>query len=60
MPVSFEGLDYERYLFKPVDNCEGGGLWADVYLPDTPPKNGHTGWPVGELWLTPQEKDSCS
>ncbi|EIW66558.1 hypothetical protein M231_02257 [Tremella mesenterica] len=45
MPVSFEGLAYERILFKPVDNCEDGGLHADVYLP-TEKKNGYTSWPV--------------
>ena len=48
MPISFEGLPYTRHLFKAIDNCEGGGLYADVYTPDSPPKNGLTGWPVGK------------
>lgn len=44
--VSFEGIPFHRFLYKEYDNCEGGGVWADVYLPDKTTKNGFTGWPV--------------
>ncbi|ORY24493.1 Alpha/Beta hydrolase protein [Naematelia encephala] len=33
MPTSFEGLDYERHLFKSVVNNESDGCFADVYFP---------------------------
>lgn len=42
-----------RLLFKPLHEVEGGGCWADVFLPKRSQPGGgleqpERGWPVGE------------
>lgn len=36
MPVSREGFEYTRHLFKPVPGAATGGCHADVFLPSSP------------------------
>lgn len=34
-----------RLLYKPLDNVQGGGCWADVFVPEA--EQPAEGWPVG-------------